>query len=214
MPWPASRRARRLRMSRPTPSPASVGTQVPAVVVRSLLSALCISFCDITRAASRNARGAEALKPWLVRRLPEPPSGKMTPDQGGIHVHSGRDNRQRRNQAEGHGAGPGPAGALRAWLARTLVLLAPPDGGYLDTRLSGCGHDVRGYGGSSKPWEIEAYTLREICGDVAAVARARSVEPVVLAGHDWGAPIVYATALLHPDRCAPLLASACLCAAE
>ena len=58
--------------------------------------------------------------------------------------------------------------------------------------------DVRGYGGSSKPHAIAAYTLRELASDVAAVARHLSPEPVILLGHDWGAPIVYATTLLHP----------------
>ncbi|MEZ4380898.1 MAG: alpha/beta hydrolase [Nannocystaceae bacterium] len=60
--------------------------------------------------------------------------------------------------------------------------------------------DVRGYGGSSKPEAIAAYTLRELSGDVLAVAAALSDAPVVLVGHDWGAPIVHTTALLAPDR--------------
>lgn len=60
--------------------------------------------------------------------------------------------------------------------------------------------DVRGYGGSSKPEAIDAYTLRELSGDVLAVAAALSDDPVVLVGHDWGAPIVHTTALLAPDR--------------
>jgi pimeloyl-ACP methyl ester carboxylesterase len=60
--------------------------------------------------------------------------------------------------------------------------------------------DVRGYGGSSVPPEVERYTLRELAGDVAAVAAALGDEPVVLVGHDWGAPIVWRTALLHPDQ--------------
>ena len=60
--------------------------------------------------------------------------------------------------------------------------------------------DVRGYGGSSKPEPIEAYTLSELASDVAGVAAQVSSEPVILFGHDWGAPIVYATALLHPER--------------
>lgn len=60
--------------------------------------------------------------------------------------------------------------------------------------------DVRGYGQSSKPEAVEAYTLRELAGDVAAVAAAWSEDPVVLLGHDWGAPIVYATTLFHPER--------------
>jgi pimeloyl-ACP methyl ester carboxylesterase len=59
--------------------------------------------------------------------------------------------------------------------------------------------DVRGYGGSSKPHAIEAYRMTELCADVAAVARELSDEPVVLFGHDWGAPIVWNTALRHPE---------------
>ncbi len=60
--------------------------------------------------------------------------------------------------------------------------------------------DVRGYGGSSALLEIERYTLRELAGDVAAVATALGDEPVVLFGHDWGAPIASHTAIRHPDR--------------
>lgn len=60
--------------------------------------------------------------------------------------------------------------------------------------------DVRGYGGSSRPEEIRAYRLSELSADTAAVARTLSPEhPVVLVGHDWGAPIVWTTARRHPD---------------
>ena len=60
--------------------------------------------------------------------------------------------------------------------------------------------DVRGYGGSSVPQEVERYTLRELAGDVAAVVAALGGEPAIVIGHDWGAPIVWRTALLHPER--------------
>lgn len=60
--------------------------------------------------------------------------------------------------------------------------------------------DVRGYGGSSAPVELERYRLVELAGDVAAVAAALDDEPVVLVGHDWGAPIVWNTAIRHPER--------------
>jgi pimeloyl-ACP methyl ester carboxylesterase len=60
--------------------------------------------------------------------------------------------------------------------------------------------DVRGYGGSSAPPEIERYTLKELAGDVAAVAAGLDDEPVILFGHDWGAPIAYHAAIRHPDR--------------
>ena len=59
--------------------------------------------------------------------------------------------------------------------------------------------DVRGYGGSSAPPEVERYTLKELASDVAAVATALSGDPVVLFGHDWGAPIAYHAAIRHPD---------------
>lgn len=71
--------------------------------------------------------------------------------------------------------------------------------------LSGRGYrvaalDVRGYGGSSVPTEVERYTLRELTGDIAAVAAALGDEPVILLGHDWGAPIAWNTAVRHPER--------------
>ncbi len=59
--------------------------------------------------------------------------------------------------------------------------------------------DVRGYGGSSKPAGVPNYAMRELASDVAAVARTLSHDPVVLFGHDWGAPIVWNTALIHRD---------------
>ncbi len=61
--------------------------------------------------------------------------------------------------------------------------------------------DVRGYGGSSNPTDVEAYTIRELTGDVAAVIDALGDgEPAIVVGHDWGAPIAWNTARLHPDR--------------
>jgi len=60
--------------------------------------------------------------------------------------------------------------------------------------------DVRGYGGSSAPREVERYTLTELAGDVAAVAAALGDDPVILLGHDWGAPIVWTCAIRHPER--------------
>jgi pimeloyl-ACP methyl ester carboxylesterase len=61
--------------------------------------------------------------------------------------------------------------------------------------------DVRGYGGSSKPDAIAAYRLTELCADVAAVIEALGGR-AILFGHDWGAPIVWNTALRHPDHVA------------
>lgn len=60
--------------------------------------------------------------------------------------------------------------------------------------------DVIGYGGSSKPHEIERYSMENITRDVAGVAKALSPDaPAIVVGHDWGAPIAWNSALLFPD---------------
>jgi pimeloyl-ACP methyl ester carboxylesterase len=64
-----------------------------------------------------------------------------------------------------------------------------------------CAIDVRGYGLSDAPPHIADYDMQSLTGDVAAlVERLSPAAPAVLVGHDWGAPIVWHTALVHPDR--------------
>ncbi|HEX3918203.1 MAG TPA: alpha/beta hydrolase [Caulobacteraceae bacterium] len=71
--------------------------------------------------------------------------------------------------------------------------------------FTACAMDVRGYGGSQKFPEVADYAMQPIVADVRAVAEALSPgRPAVLIGHDWGAPIVYNTALIHPDKFAAL----------
>lgn len=60
--------------------------------------------------------------------------------------------------------------------------------------------DVRGYGGSSKPHEVADYSLRELASDVVAVVDQLGQGKAIVFGHDWGAPISWTTALLHPDK--------------
>ena len=55
-------------------------------------------------------------------------------------------------------------------------------------------------GGGPAPAPVAAYTLKNLAADVAAVARSLSDSPAILFGHDWGAPIAYHAALLHPDQ--------------
>jgi pimeloyl-ACP methyl ester carboxylesterase len=59
--------------------------------------------------------------------------------------------------------------------------------------------DVRGYGRSSKPAEIEAYRMLCHVGDNVAVVEALGASSAVVVGHDWGAPIAATSALLRPD---------------
>lgn len=62
--------------------------------------------------------------------------------------------------------------------------------------------DVRGYGGSDKPDPIAAYDMVEMTSDVIGLIDALGEDTAILVGHDWGAPIVWNTAYLHPDRIA------------
>jgi pimeloyl-ACP methyl ester carboxylesterase len=69
--------------------------------------------------------------------------------------------------------------------------------------FTACAIDVRGYGGSDKPQPIEAYAMEHLTADVVGVAEALQPDrPAILVGHDWGAPIVWNTALTRPQRIA------------
>ncbi len=70
--------------------------------------------------------------------------------------------------------------------------------------LAGAGHravaiDVRGYGRSSAPAEIEAYRMLRMVADNVALVTALGERRAVVVGHDWGAPIAWFSALLRPD---------------
>lgn len=54
--------------------------------------------------------------------------------------------------------------------------------------------DQRGYRGSSKPQEVEAYTPDKLIGDVFGLADALGAENFTVIGHDWGGAIAWGTA--------------------
>src|SRR5215813_7955564 len=60
--------------------------------------------------------------------------------------------------------------------------------------------DMRGYGGSDCPHEIDQYTLLHLVGDMVGLVDALGEKSAVIAGHDWGAPVAWHAALLRPDR--------------
>jgi pimeloyl-ACP methyl ester carboxylesterase len=55
--------------------------------------------------------------------------------------------------------------------------------------------DQRGYRGTSKPQEVEAYTADKLTADVFALADALDVQDFIIAGHDWGGAIAWSVAL-------------------
>jgi pimeloyl-ACP methyl ester carboxylesterase len=60
--------------------------------------------------------------------------------------------------------------------------------------------DLRGFGESSRPADVEAYTAPCMVGDVVGTLDRLGVERAHLVGHDWGAAIAWMTAALAPER--------------
>src|SRR4029077_5334733 len=58
--------------------------------------------------------------------------------------------------------------------------------------------DMRGYGQTDRPAEIEAYTLLHLVGDMVGLLDALGESSAVIAGHDWGAPVAWRAALRRP----------------
>ena len=59
--------------------------------------------------------------------------------------------------------------------------------------------DQRGYGQTERPEPIEAYNVLQLAGDIVGLVNEMGAEPVVIVGHDWGAPVAWYSALLRPD---------------
>jgi pimeloyl-ACP methyl ester carboxylesterase len=60
--------------------------------------------------------------------------------------------------------------------------------------------DLRGYGRSDRPEEVERYTILHDIGDIMGLVDALGAKQAVIAGHDIGAAIAWQAALLRPDR--------------
>lgn len=86
-------------------------------------------------------------------------------------------------------------GFPESWYSWRRQLTAVAEAGF-----RGAAVDVRGYGGSDKPHDIEAYAMEEMIADFAGVSQALSPgEKSVIVGHDWGAPMAWNSALFRPD---------------
>lgn len=59
--------------------------------------------------------------------------------------------------------------------------------------------DMRGYGGTDAPANVEQYTMLHLVGDMVELVQALGEQQAVVVGHDWGAPVAWNCALLRPD---------------
>lgn len=97
-------------------------------------------------------------------------------------------------------AGTGPAVLLchgwpETWYAWRHQMRALADAGYRAIAA-----DMRGFGGTSAPAEVEAYALLNSVGDMVHLLNHLGIESTAIAGHDWGSPVAWTASLLRPDR--------------
>jgi len=80
------------------------------------------------------------------------------------------------------------------WYSWRFQLPALAAAGYRAVAL-----DQRGYGSSSKFWRTDAYRIGPLVADLVGLVRALGETKAVLVGHDWGAPVVWSAAWMHPQ---------------
>ena len=77
--------------------------------------------------------------------------------------------------------------------------------------LTGAGYrvivpDMRGYGGSARPVEVDSYDIQQLVSDVQAVLADAGVPRAHVVGHDWGAAAAWVLASVAPDKVDRLVA--------
>lgn len=59
--------------------------------------------------------------------------------------------------------------------------------------------DMRGFGRTSAPKSIDAYSIFDMVGDMVSLVAALGETKAIIIGHDWGAPVAWHAALFRPD---------------
>lgn len=59
--------------------------------------------------------------------------------------------------------------------------------------------DLRGYNLSSRPDGVAAYDTDPLAADIRGLIHERGARSALLAGHDWGGTVAWATAMHHPE---------------
>jgi pimeloyl-ACP methyl ester carboxylesterase len=60
--------------------------------------------------------------------------------------------------------------------------------------------DMRGFGRSSAPRELESYDIATLCADMTGLLDQLGDQSAIFVGHDWGANVVWQLALQQPQR--------------
>ncbi len=81
------------------------------------------------------------------------------------------------------------------WRSWQHQLNAVADAGY-----RGIAPDMRGYGQTTAPTNVEDYDVHHLTDDLAALVDDLGVEKAAFVGHDWGAWAMWFMCMLHADR--------------
>lgn len=98
-----------------------------------------------------------------------------------------------------------PVVLLHGWPDRASLWDAQIDA------LSGAGYrviapDLRGFGDSDKPADVDSYNILLIAGDVLGILDHLGIQKARVVGHDWGAALAWAIAGFAGDRVEKLVA--------
>uniref|UniRef100_A0A8C8ZCQ9 Bifunctional epoxide hydrolase 2 n=1 Tax=Prolemur simus TaxID=1328070 RepID=A0A8C8ZCQ9_PROSS len=96
--------------------------------------------------------------------------------------------------------GSGPAVCLchgfpESWFSWRYQIPALAHAGYRVLAV-----DMKGYGESSAPPEIEEYCMEELCKEMVTFLDKLGLSQAMFIGHDWGGMLVWSMALFYPDR--------------
>ncbi|XP_063040272.1 bifunctional epoxide hydrolase 2 [Engraulis encrasicolus] len=86
-------------------------------------------------------------------------------------------------------------GFPESWFSWRYQIQALADAGY---RV--LAPDMKGYGDSTAPPDIEEYSQENICKDIVTFLDKMGIPQVTLIGHDWGGALVWNLAQFHPER--------------
>ena len=97
-------------------------------------------------------------------------------------------------------AGTGPLllmchGFPESWYSWRHQLIALADAGF-----HAVAPDMRGYGQTDSPEDMEQFTLLHLVGDIVGLLDALEAPQAAIVGHDLGAPVAWHAALMRPDR--------------
>ncbi|XP_070271671.1 bifunctional epoxide hydrolase 2 isoform X2 [Myotis yumanensis] len=136
--------------------------------------------------------GVQLLKTEVAAPLPIPchpndVSHGYVPIKPGVHLHFVE-------------LGSGPAVCLchgfpESWFSWRYQIPALVQAGFRVLAM-----DMKGYGDSSAPDEIEEYSLEILCKDMVTFLDKLGILQAVFIGHDWGGMLVWSMALFYPER--------------